>query len=122
LGTSPGRARGVPVGRGGPLAMPGALPPSSGYPYAVDVTIDEAITAKSVVFSTPVSFYVQNFLNFPVGQTVPVGFYDRSIGQWVAADSGWVIKILSISGGLADVDSDGDGLADGGAAIGLRLE
>ena len=33
------------------------------------------------------------------------------------ADSGRVIKILSVTGGLADLDVDGDGLADGGAAL-----
>src|SRR5262249_55055226 len=62
--------------------------------------------------------YVENFLGFPVGTPVPLGSYDPARGVWVPADSGRVIKILSIANGLANLDTDGDGAVDNGAALG----
>lgn len=108
------RATELTVGPLGPQAMPGDLPPLSGYTYAVELNADEAIAsgAQSIVFSKPISAFVENFLKFPIGETVPVGFYDRSHGQWVAIDSGQVIGIVGSVGGLAAIDVDGDGLAD----------
>ena len=57
--------------------MPGELPPSSGYTYAVELSADEALAAgaQEVRFSSPVPFYVENFVGFPVGSLVPAGFY-----------------------------------------------
>lgn len=43
---------------------------------------------------------------------MPVGAYERQQGRWVPEPDGRVIKILSVTGGLADVDTDGDGTAD----------
>ena len=99
--------------------MPNELPPSSGYTYAVELSADEAIAAgaKEVRFSRPVPFYVENFVGFPVGSLVPTGFYDRSKGQWVASDNGRVIKVISIVGGLANLDLDGNGTIDDAAAL-----
>jgi RHS repeat-associated protein len=113
------RATEYTVGPYGPKAMPGELPPSSGYTYAVELSADEAIAAgaTSVRFSQPVPFYVENFVGFPVGSLVPTGFYDRGKGQWVASDNGRVIKVISITGGLADLDLDGNGTADDAAAL-----
>lgn len=113
------RATEYTVGPNGPKAMPGQLPPASGYTYAVELSADEAITAgaKQVTFSLPVYLYVDNFLGFPVGEKVPMGYYDRGIGQWIPSQNGRVIKILSITGGLADIDTNGDGLADDAAAL-----
>src|SRR5439155_8765362 len=73
------RATEYTVGPNGPAAMPAQLPPTSGYTYAVELSVDEALAAgaKTVLFSRPVPVYVQNFLNFPVGDLVPVGVYDR---------------------------------------------
>ena len=51
-------------------------------------------------FSTPLPFYIENFLNFPVGTPVPVGAYNIDQGHWDAYDNGRVIKILSITNGL----------------------
>ncbi len=102
--------------------MPAPLPPNSAYTYAIELGADEAIAklgGKDVLLSQPVFFYVHNFLNFPVGIPVPTGYYDNSRGVWVASDSGRIIKILSITGGLADLDTDGDGLADNGVALGI---
>lgn len=108
------RATEYTVGASGPKAMPAPLPPTSGYTYAVELSVDEAmaVNAKEVRFNQPVSFYVENFLNFPVGGIVPAGYYDRDKGVWVPSQNGRVIKILSIANNLAEVDTDGDGIAD----------
>ncbi|PYN29993.1 MAG: hypothetical protein DMD98_19795 [Candidatus Rokuibacteriota bacterium] len=104
------RATEYTVGPTGPAAMPGELPPTSGYTYAVELSADEAIAAgaKSVTFSQPVIQYVENFLNFPVGVAVPVGFYDREKSAWIPSDDGRVIRIIGVSGSLADVDTVGN--------------
>jgi RHS repeat-associated protein len=113
------RATEYTVGTTGPSKMPGALPPTSGYTYAVELSADEAIDAGAtqVAFSQPLPFYVENFLDFPVGATVPLGSYDQATGSWVPAASGVVIEILSEDGGAAQIDVDGDGIADTGAAL-----
>lgn len=97
------------VGPNGPAAMPGGLPPTSGYTYAVELSADEAIAAgaKSVTFGQTLFNYVENFLAFPVGMVVPSGFYDRARGVWVPSENGRVIKIIGVTGGLADVDTVG---------------
>src|SRR5659263_292808 len=107
------RATEYTVGENGPEAMPAQLPPTSGYTYAVDLTIDEAMAkgASDVSFDKPVYTYVDNFLNFPVGRIVPVGYYNRSLGLWIPSENGIIIKILSITGGMADIDVDGSGTA-----------
>jgi RHS repeat-associated protein len=105
------RATEYTVGPSGQAAMPGLLPPASGYTYAVELSVDEAAAAGAtkVVFSQPVYFYVENFLGFPVGSEVPAGFYDREIGAWVPSENGRVIELLSVTGGMADLDVDGTG-------------
>jgi hypothetical protein len=75
-----------------------------------------AAGANEVRFSSPLPFYVENFLAFPIGTIVPLGGYDRTRGVWVAENSGTVIEILSVTGGLADLDLDGNGTADGSTA------
>src|SRR3989338_708550 len=106
------RATEYTVGENGPKAMPAELPPTSGYTYAVEFSIDEAVSvgAKTVNFNQPIPFYVENFLNFPVGGIVPVGYYDREKGVWIPSDNGIIIKILSINNGLAELDVDGTGV------------
>src|SRR5262249_13321249 len=119
LGTINVRATEFTVGPTGPIAMPGGLPPASGYTYAVELSADEAIAAaaNSVKFNQHLPFYCENFVGFPVGTLVPMGFYDRTKGRWEASDNGQVIKVLGSTGGLADLDLDGDGIADGAAAL-----
>jgi len=110
------------VGLDGLKRMPATLPPNSAYTYAIELGADEVIAklgGKDMLFNQPVFFYVQNFLNFPVGIPVPMGYYDNSRGMWVPSDSGRIIKILSVTGGLADLDTDGDGPADNGVALGI---
>jgi RHS repeat-associated protein len=113
------RATEYTVGPNGPLAMPGPLPASSGYTYAIEFSVDEAITAgaKEVRFSKPVISYVDNFLDFPVGSIVPAGYYDRDKAAWIAARNGKVIKVLGATGGLAEIDVTGSGAASDPAAL-----
>jgi RHS repeat-associated protein len=114
------RATEYTVGADGFEAMPADLPPTSAYTYAVELSVDEAIAAgaTSVQFSQPVPFYVENFLDFgggvrfPVGETVPTGYYDRVAGEWVPSTSGRIVEIVSESSGLANLDVDGDGDSD----------
>jgi hypothetical protein len=61
--------------------------------------------------------YVENFIGFPVGTAVPTGYYDRQKGVWVGSDNGRVIEVLSETGGTANLDVTGDGLADTGTAL-----
>lgn len=104
------------VGANGPDAMPAALPPNSAYTYAAEFSIQEAVTAGAtdVTLSSPVVFYQKNFIGFPVGTQIPLGYYDRGIGHWVPANNGRVIKIVSITAGKADLDTDGNGSGDNG--------
>ncbi len=109
------------VGSNGPAAMPALLPPASAYTYAVELKAEEAtlkLSGKDVLFDRAVPFYVTNFLGFPVGSAVPVGYYDSDRAVWVASENGRVIKILAISSGSAELDTDGDGLADDAAKLG----
>ena len=121
------RATEYTVGASGPKAMPAPLPPSSGYTYAAELSADEAVAAGAtdVRFSQALPVYVENFLGFPVGGAVPTGYYDRQKGQWIASANGRVIKVLGITGGLADLDADGDDADDDApklAALGVTVE
>ena len=100
------RATEFTIGDSGPSAMPGELPPSSAYTYAVEYSVDEAdaLGATDVRFSKPVATYVDNFLGFAPGTPVPAGYYDRRQARWIAARNGVVIKIVSESGGVATVE------------------
>ena len=113
------RATEFTTGPNGPNAMPGTLPPTSGYTYAVGFTVDEAeqAAATSVQFSQPVYGYVENFLGFPVGTVVPSGYYDRTQAAWIPLDNGKIIGVVSITNGSANIDVNGDGVADGPAAL-----
>lgn len=108
------RATEYTVGDRGPESMPAPLPPASAYTYAVELSVDAALEAgaDSVIFSQPLPFYVENFVGFPVGSAVPVGIYDRTIGAWVPQPNGTVIKIVGEGGGLVDIDTDGDDIAE----------
>lgn len=124
------RATEATVGPMGPKAMPLPLPPTSAYTYAVDLSVDEARAAGAtdVRFSVPVPFYVENFLGFPTGLPVPVGTLGGTVTAnscgiperregWLAEQNGRVIEIVSETGGLADIDIDGDGAAEDQTAL-----
>jgi RHS repeat-associated protein len=120
LGQLDVRATEYTVGDNGPAAMPGPLPATSAYTYAVELSVDSALAAgaTTVRFTQPVELYVENFLGFPVGIPVPVATYDCiKCGAWVPEDDGRTIRILSVAGGIAMVDADGDGAADSDAAL-----
>ncbi|CAA9357513.1 MAG: Serine/threonine protein kinase [uncultured Gemmatimonadetes bacterium] len=113
------RATEYTVGENGRAAMPGALPATTAYTYAVELSADEAIAAgaEHVKFSKPVSFYVENFLGFPVGTPVPVGWYDRQKAAWVPSENGRVIRVVDVTTGVAQVDVTGDGTPDSDAVL-----
>ena len=113
------RASEYTVGPDGPKAMPAKLPSTSGYTYAVELSADEAIAtgATEVRFSQPLYYYVEDFIGFPVGGAVPAGYYDRQKGQWIASANGRIIRIIGLSGDLAELDTDGDGSPDNGLAV-----
>lgn len=115
LSTMNVRATEYTVGEDGPLAMPAELPANVGYTYCVEFSVDEAMQAgaASVAFDQPVAFYLENFLDFPAGGVVPMGFYDRQQATWTASRNGRVITFLgSDDAGLALLDLSGNGEAD----------
>ena len=114
------RATEYTVGPSGPNAMPGSLPPASAYTYAAELSVDEAIAANAtgVTFNQAVPVYLENFLGLPVGTTVPVGFYEPDLGVWVPSESGLVVGVLGVSGGLALIDVQGLGIAADADALG----
>jgi hypothetical protein len=105
------------VGSRGPSAMPAPLPPSSAYTYAIELGTDEAmaggkkIHGKDLLLSKPVPLFVDNFLGFPAGTPVPVGYYDNDKAAWIPEPNGLVIKILALEedleGHLAVLDVEG---------------
>ncbi|MBM4361940.1 MAG: hypothetical protein FJ104_04615, partial [Deltaproteobacteria bacterium] len=107
------------VGPLGPRAMPGELPATSGYTYAVELSAEQAdlAGADGVQFSVPVSLYVENFLGFPIGTTVPNGRYDRRTARWIPAENGRVVRIHGVVSGRAELELDGSGSPAGSAAL-----
>ncbi|MFH1469803.1 MAG: MopE-related protein [Pseudomonadota bacterium] len=101
------------VGDSGPEAMPGELPASSAYTYAVEFHVDEAdaLGATTVEFSDALYSWVDNFLGFPVGSAVPSGYYDAGDAAWIPEENGVVVEVLSVASGLAELDVDGSGYA-----------
>ena len=93
------------VGTNGPSAMPGLLPPTVGYTYAVELGSAEAqskVAGKDVIFDKPVYFYVDNFLGMPAGIAVPMGYYDKTQAAWIPSANGRVIQLKSVNSlGLA---------------------
>jgi len=106
------------VGTRGLAAMPGTIPPNVAYTWAAEFRFDEAVAAgaQSVRFSQPVAIYVDNFLDFNVGESVPSGWLDPNQGEWFANDlgNGVVMAVMAAvdSGGGALLDLDGDADAD----------
>ncbi|MBN1575942.1 MAG: hypothetical protein JW913_05280 [Chitinispirillaceae bacterium] len=102
------RATEYTVGEEGEKAMPAQLPPGVGYTYCVDLSADGV---DDVHFNQPVYLYLENFLNFPVGGIVPVGWYDKNRVAWIPADNGKIVQVVSIENNLAMIDVDGSGQA-----------
>jgi RHS repeat-associated protein len=119
LNTISVRATEYTLGESGPQAMPAALPSASGYTYALELSLDEALAANAtrVDFSQALPVYVDNFLDFPSGTIVPSGWYDREKGAWIASANGRVVNIVSVTNERADLDIDGSGMAADAAAL-----
>lgn len=117
------RATEYTVGDTGPHAMPAVLPPASAYTYCVELAVDNH---QRVEFSKPVVSYVDNFLDFPVGAIVPVGYYNRDKGVWIPEKNGVVVKLLHInkigtpSNVVNALDINGDNQPDDIDALGLE--
>ncbi|MGH3637835.1 MAG: Ig-like domain-containing protein, partial [Mycobacterium sp.] len=111
------------VGERGPSAMPGELPPASAYTYAVEVSADEAMAAgaERVELSQPLPLYVDNFLDFPVGQAVPLGSYDREQARWEPAPNGVVLQVVSVTAGVANLDTTGDGVPESDTVLATQF-
>jgi RHS repeat-associated protein len=116
------RATEYTVGANGPAKMPGPLPPTTSYTYAVELSADEAIAAgaEHVRFSKPVPFYVDNFIGLPVGKAVPYGTYNYKTAAWDAELDGIILKVIDIQNGQAVLDSTGSG-APGSAQMLAQL-
>lgn len=97
-----------------PQSMPADLPKESNFTYCSALEIVGVGDQESVLFDNPVVMYVDNFLNFPVGEIVPIGYFTGKITEWEASENGIVVKLLDASGdGLVDgVDYTGDDIAD----------
>ena len=61
-----------------PESMPAKLPPTSAFTWCAELSVDGA---ERVKFEKPVVMWVDNFLGFPVGGVVPVGYFDRDHGR-----------------------------------------
>ncbi|MGD9044407.1 MAG: Ig-like domain-containing protein [Desulfobacterales bacterium] len=94
-----------------PEAMPAKLPPNSAFTYCAELSVDGV---QRVRFEKPVTTFIDNFLGFPVGSIVPVGYYDRDKGVWVPSENGIVVELLDTdSDGVVDaLDAGGDGQPD----------
>ena len=108
------RATEYTVGENGPKAMPAELPATTAYTYCVEVQADEQ---EHTQFNQPVFYYLENFLNFPVGCIVPVGYYDKAQARWLPTDNGCVIKIVNVTDGQAEVAVDNSGQVAGTEAL-----
>jgi len=121
------RATEYTIGENGPNAMPGELPANVGYTYAVELSIDQAIQlgATKVEFNQPLPMYVENFLDFPVGEAVPLGWYSYDQKAWVPDNNGRVIKVIRIENNTAILNVTGkEGISTDAelAELGITLE
>lgn len=103
------------VGNLGPKAMPGDLPPASGYTHAVDFDLAEADSAglTTVTFNQPMYYYIEQptgITGLNNGDVVPMGYYDRAVGNWVASANGQVLTFTASSSTC--VDGAGSGCPD----------
>ena len=94
---------------------------SSGYTYAVEYSVDEALAAGATTCaSASRSSTTWRTSWLPRRHGRAGGYYDRERAVWIPAHRmAAVIKILSITDGQADLDTDGDGAADNGRALGI---
>ncbi len=103
----------------GEQSMPADIAFGTGYMHCYTFSVDQAEQAGAVRvnFSPPLVHYNDNYLSLATGVLVPTGYYDAEAGLWVPTDNGRVIKILTVTAGLADLDLNGDGAADPQTAL-----
>ncbi len=108
----------APSDEGGARFAPGTTP-SGGLPYTLDFTVEEAeeLDADSVVFSKPVTVLVENFGELDAGTELPFDYYNKKAGQWEPSEPLLVLDVVGESDGVAQVDVDGDGVADDGELL-----
>ncbi len=97
------RATEYTVGEEGPDTMPAPLPQSTGYTYATEFSVDQAVAAGAdkITFDPPAISYLDNFLGFEPGTAVPAGTFDKQTGAWMPEEDGIVLKIIGQDGNLA---------------------
>jgi len=78
------------------------------------------VAGKDLILSQPLIVFVENFLKFPVGTPMPMGYFDNDKSAWIAADNGLVIQLLPPKGDLAQIDVDGTGKAIRDAKSSIR--
>ncbi|MEO8877068.1 MAG: hypothetical protein ABI461_15860, partial [Polyangiaceae bacterium] len=105
------------TGATGPQSMPADLPSSSAYTYCTSFGIDEAPDAATVEFNPSAISYVDNFLSFKAGTVIPAGAYRPDTDTWEGMQNGVVLDVLSVGGGTATIDANGDGVADSAAQL-----
>ena len=112
------RATEFTVGDSGLNAMPGDLPSNwAGAALREFCSQAQQAGAQDVGFSQAVPIYNENFLGFPAGTSVPVGYYDRARSLWLPSDNGLVINVVRITNGMAELDVDGSGTPPSAAAL-----
>ncbi|MEO8799780.1 MAG: hypothetical protein ABI551_17935, partial [Polyangiaceae bacterium] len=104
------------TGPTGQASMPADLPPATAYTYCTSFDVVEAPDAQRVDFDPPAVAYVDDFLGFKVGTSIPAGAYVPGQDTWQAAKNGVAFKVLT-AGSTATIDADGDGKADSAAAL-----
>src|SRR5690606_39633299 len=73
--------------------MPGNIPATSAYTYAVEYSIDENLEYQGQIqFNQPIFSYLENFVGIPVGWAVPSAYFDRKKGHWIPTPDGRVIR------------------------------
>ncbi|CAA0095902.1 tRNA3(Ser)-specific nuclease WapA [BD1-7 clade bacterium] len=87
-----------------PESMPGALPSTTAFTFANDLHVAGTRYDDTIEFNNDVVMFVDNFLGFDVGEIVPIGYFNRSLDQWIASDNGVVVVLI---------DTDQDGIVDG---------
>ena len=82
-------------------AMPGELPPTSAYTFAAELRLEDGSTVMSPHFNNAVIAYVDNFIGVKVGEQVPAGTYDGTIGAWTQSGNQGVAEngvVLNVNG------------------------
>ncbi|MDX6851396.1 DUF1566 domain-containing protein [Gilvimarinus sp. SDUM040013] len=97
-----------------PQSMPGDLPKDVAFTWAADLHVEGAHYTDEVHFDKNVTLILDNFIDFEVGEVLPLGNYNMRTGLWEALDNGIVVQTLDENGdGLVDgLDYTGDALAD----------